>query len=322
MELPDRYTSMVRCRLPVQQAPMGSVASVELAVAVAEAGGVGSLTATGRSASSLERVVDELAARTTGVVALNFLTDQIDLDALQVAASGVAVVDFFWSTPAPRPAALAHEGGALVSWQVGSVEEARAAAGAGADVVVVQGTEAGGHVWGHAALLPLLAAVLDVVDVPVLAAGGIGHPRTLAAVLAAGASGARVGTAFIATEESGAHERYKQAVVDAGAGSTTITDAFRTGCPLCATSARHRVLAGCIEAAAGLPEGDAGEVQIGSRTVAVPRGSFMSPTPATTGHVEAMVMYASDAAEAVTAVRPAAEVLTWLCDGAEALLSR
>jgi NAD(P)H-dependent flavin oxidoreductase YrpB (nitropropane dioxygenase family) len=103
----------------------------------------------------------------------------------------------------------------LVSWQVGSAEEARAAVGAGCDQVVAQGTEVGGHVRGRMSLLPLLSEVLDAVDVPVLAEGGIGDARALAAVLAAGADGARIGTRFVAARESGAHPRYVDALIAA-----------------------------------------------------------------------------------------------------------
>src|SRR5215217_502552 len=245
---------MVGCRWPVQQAPMGSVASADLVVAVADAGGVGSLTTTGMSTPYLVKILDDIRNRTDGAVAANFLTADVDVDVLRSAASRVRLVDFFWSDPDPTLVQIAHDAGALVSWQVGSAEEARAAVDAGADVVIAQGNEAGGHVRGEASLLPLLSAVLDAVDVPVLGAGGIGHPRALAAVIAAGASGARVGTAFIATEESGAHSSYKQAVVDSGLGASEITDTFSYQCPLCATSARHRVLTTCIDAAHALTE--------------------------------------------------------------------
>ena len=227
----------------MQQAPMGSVAGADLVVAVADAGGVGSLTTTGMSGSYLVKVLDEITGRTSGVVAAELLDRPTSTPSWSGwLRRGSGLVDFFWSEPDPAVVDIAHRAGALVSWQVGSVSEARAAVDAGADVVVAQGSEAGGHVRGTSTLLALLSAVLDVVDVPVLAAGGIGHPRALAAVLAAGASGARVGTAFIATDESGAHPAYKQAIVDAGLGATAITDTFAVGCPLCATSARHRVL--------------------------------------------------------------------------------
>jgi nitronate monooxygenase len=300
---------------------MGSVAGADLVIAIADAGGVGTLSATGMSVSALSKLLDATTARTSGVVAANFLTDEVDLDALRLAASRVRLIDFFWSDPNPRRADIAHEVGALVSWQVGSVEEAVAAVAAGADVVVAQGVEAGGHVRSYTALLPLLAGVVDAVDVPVLAAGAIGHPRGLAAVCAAGASGARVGTAFIATRESGAHPEYKRAIVEAGLGATAISDVFRNGCPMCATSARHRVLRSCIEAVAAAPDAEVGEVVYGRTSVPLPRGSFQPPIATTTGHIDAMAMYASDAVVHVDDIRPAADVLDWLCQGADQLLT-
>ena len=305
----------------MQQAPMGSVAGADLVVAVADAGGVGSLTTTGMSPSYLVKVLDEITHRTSGVVAANFLTADVDAELVGLAAARVALVDFFWSEPGPAVVDVAHRAGALVSWQVGSVSEARAAVDAGADIVVAQGSEAGGHVRGTSSLLALLSVVLEVVDVPVLAAGGIGHPRALAAILAAGASGARVGTAFIATEESGAHPAYKQAIVDAGLGATQITDTFAVGCPLCATSARHRVLTSCIDAAARLTDDAVGEIRYGTKTTPLPKWSPLSPSRTTTGRVDAMAMYASDAASAITDIQPAGRVLSWLCEGAEQLLA-
>jgi|SoiMethySBSTD1v2_1073268.scaffolds.fasta_scaffold495845_2 nitronate monooxygenase len=301
---------------------MGSVSSPDLVAAVAEAGGVGSVTVMGMSPSYLTRLLDDITARTSGVVAVNFLTADVDPDLVALAASRVRLVDFFWSDPNESLIEIAHRAGAVVSWQVGSVPEARAAQDAGADAVIAQGSDAGGHVRGTSGLLNLLPGVLDAVHVPVLAAGGIGHPRALAAVLAAGASGARIGTAFIATNESGAHPLYKQAVVDAGLGGSAITDVFSNQCPLCATSARHRVLTGCIEAARAAVDEEVGEITFGSKSFPLLRGSPLSPSTTTTGDIAAMVMYASDAAADVTCVRPAAQVLSWLCDGADDLLRR
>jgi nitronate monooxygenase len=141
---------------------------------------------------------------------------------------------------------------------VGSLGEARAAADAGCDLLALQGIEAGGHIRGHSALLPLLESVLGQLDLPVLAAGGLGDARAFAAVLAAGADGARVGTRFVATSESGAHADYKQAVADAAADSTEITGAFSV-CPLCATVPRARVLRSCIDALRDLADDTVGE---------------------------------------------------------------
>ena len=184
-----RYTELTGCRVPVQQAPMGAVSTSALAVAVADAGGVGSITTLGMTAVQVDSVLAGLAARTAGVLAANFLTDGIDPETVAAAAGRVRIVDFFWADPDPALVEVVHRGGALACWQVGSLDEALAAAEAGCDVVVVQGTEAGGHVRGHSELRPLLESVLGQVGVPVLAAGGIGDARAFADALAAGADG-------------------------------------------------------------------------------------------------------------------------------------
>src|SRR5215831_12266583 len=219
MAVTTPFTGLAECRVPIQQAPMGSVSTPALAVAVAEAGGVGSITAMGMAPADLDKLLARLAARTSGVLAANFLTGQIDPEAVAAAAARVRIIDFFWADPNPALVEIAHRGGALACWQVGSLDEARAAADAGCDAVAVQGIEAGGHVRGRSPLRPLLESVLSQLDLPVLAAGGIGDARAFTAVLAAGADGARAGTRFVATTESGAHPRYKQAVADAGADS-------------------------------------------------------------------------------------------------------
>ena len=303
-----RFTELAGCRVPVQQAPMGSVATTALAVAVAEAGGVGSIVMLGMNPAQVDKVLGGMAARTTGVLAANFLTGDIDPEAVAAAAGRVRIVDFFWTDPDPSLVEIAHRGGALACWQVGSLDEARAAAEAGCDVIAVQGTEAGGHVRGHSPLRPLLESVRGQLDLPVLAAGGIGDAAAFAAALAAGADGVRAGTRFVAAAESGAHPWYRQAVVDAAAGSTEITGAFSV-CPLCATSPRARVLRSCVGALRDLAGDTAGETMSGGRRVAVPRGHGTPPGASATGHVDAMAMYAGESVAAITSVEPAAAII-------------
>ena len=160
--------------------------------------------------NQMTEVFGDMRRRTSGVFGANFLIPEAfvsDLNEIreqvETASKLVKVVEFFYRQPDPSLVDLVHKGGALASWQVGSSEEAVAAAEAGCDMVVAQGIEAGGHVRGKVSLLTLLSQVLDSVQVPVLAAGGIGSGRALAAVLAAGASGVRVGTRFIAATEAG-----------------------------------------------------------------------------------------------------------------------
>ncbi len=303
-----RFTELVGCRVPVQQAPMGLVATTALAVAVADAGGVGSITMLGMSPAQVDKVLGAIAARTAGVLAANFLTGDIDPEAVAAAAARVRIVDFFWADPDPALVSVAHQGGALACWQVGSLDEARAAVSAGCDVIAVQGAEAGGHVRGHSPLRPLLESVRGAVDVPVLAAGGIGDARAFGAVLAAGADGVRAGTRFVAAAESGAHPLYRQAVIEAGSGSTEITGAFSV-CPLCATSPRARVLRSCVSALHDLAGDTAGETTAGGHRVAVPRGHGSPPGAAATGHVDAMAMYAGESAASITSVVSAAAII-------------
>jgi nitronate monooxygenase len=317
MELTTAFTELVGCQVPVQQAPMGPVSTPELAVAVADAGGVGSVTAQWLSAVEVDQMLAGLAAQTTGVLAANFVTEDTDREAVEVAAGRVRIVDFFWADPDPALVDLVHRHGALACWQVGSAEEARAAADAGCDVIAVQGSEAGGHIRGQVSLLPLLESVIGRVDLPVLAAGGIGSGSAFAGVLDRGAAGARVGTRFVATDESGAHPAYKQAVVDAVAGATEITGAFGV-CPLCATVPRARVVRACIDALRDLPGDTVGEAVVGGELVCLPRGHGLPPGSAATGHIEAMPMYAGESAAAVTAVEPVAAVMRSWCSAATA----
>jgi nitronate monooxygenase len=302
------FTELTGCRVPVQQAPMGPVSTSALAVAVADAGGVGTITTLGMTAAQVDKVLAGMAARTAGVLAANFLTGNIDPEAVAAAAGRVRIVDFFWADPDPALVEVAHRSGALANWQVGSLDEALAAAEAGCDVVTVQGTEAGGHVRGHSELRPLLDSVLGRIGVPVLAAGGIGDARTFADVLAAGADGVRAGTRFVAAAESGAHPEYKQAVTDATVGATEITGAFAV-CPLCATSPRARVLRSCIGALRELDGESVGETRSGGQRITLPKGNGTAPGAAATGHIGAMPMYAGESAASITAVEPVARII-------------
>ena len=306
-----RFTELVGCSVPIQQAPMGTISSPGLAVAVADAGGVGTVTALGLPPEVLVRRLEEMGRRTSGVLSANVVTPDIGEQVVVDVAERVRLVDFFWFDPSPRFVDLVHRSGALAGWQVGSVAEARAAEDAGCDVVTVQGVEAGGHVRGSTPLRRLLPEVLDAVDVPVLAAGGIADGRSFAEVMAAGAAGARIGTRFLATVESGAHPAYKQAVVDAAGDCTVITDAF-ADCPLCATSPRARVLRSAVERVGELEDDVVGTAIMGRARVPVPRGSGLPPVAGVEGHLDAMAMYAGAAVGSVTDIRPAAEVVAEL----------
>jgi NAD(P)H-dependent flavin oxidoreductase YrpB (nitropropane dioxygenase family) len=310
------FTELVGVSAPIQLASMPGIATPELVAAVADAGGLGMLGAPMMSAAALEESLAQLAARTRGAVGVNFLMPFLDPACIPIAARRARVVEFFYGPPDPELVASACAFGALVSWQVGSPEEAVAAERAGCDFVVVQGTEAGGHVRGTTSLLPLLSLVLDAVQIPVVAAGGIATARSLAAVLACGCGGARIGTRFVASTESGAHPAYVKALLDAAAGDTCLTEAFSDPWP----DAPHRVLRSAIAAAEALAEDVIGEERIDGEALPIRRFSVIPPTVATSGRIDAMALYAGESVANVSSVRPAAAIVAELVAGAEALL--
>jgi nitronate monooxygenase len=310
-----RFTELVGCEVPVQQAGMGAASTPELAAAVSNAGGLGMLAATADDVSAdIDAVLRAAPGRPFG---LNFLMPFFDRALFDAVAARVPLLEWYWSQPDPVLVGLAHDAGALAAWQVGSVDEARAAADAGCDLIVAQGIEAGGHVRGTLGLLPLLDAVLDAVTVPVVAAGGIGTARGVAAVLAAGAAAVRIGTRFAATLESGAHPRYQQALIDAEAADTVVTEAFSVWWP----AAPHRVLRSAVEAAEALDDEFVGDVGGAGEPFRIPRFAVRPPNRATRGRVDAMALYAGQSVGAVRALVSAAEVVRELADGAERLLS-
>lgn len=314
MTIATRFTDLVGCDMPIQQAGMGAASTPELAAAVSNAGGLGMLGAT---ADDLPAEIDAMAVVAPGrPFGVNFLMPFFDRAMLDAVAPRVPLVEWYWAQPDPVLVGVAHDAGALAAWQVGSVDEALAAVDAGCDLIVAQGIEAGGHVRGTIGLVPLLDAILDAVDVPVVAAGGIATARGVAAVLAAGASAARIGTRFAATLESGAHPSYKHALLDATAADTVVTETFSVWWP----NAPHRALRSAVEAAEALAEEFAGDVSGAGEPFPIPRFAVRPPNVATRGRIEAMALYAGQSVGAVRAIESASAVVCELAEGAEKLL--
>jgi nitronate monooxygenase len=296
---------------------MGRIGTPQLAAAVTNAGGLGMLPGGGARAA-LEPLLDEVRAATRGPFGVNFLLPFLDPDAVDAAASSARLVEFFYGDPDPDLVCRVHAAGALAAWQIGSVGEARAAVEAGCDVVVAQGTEAGGHVRGGLALFPLLEQVLGTVSVPVVAAGGIATGRTVAAALAAGADAVRVGTRFAVARESAAHPDYVEALLRAVGEDTVLTEAFGLDWP----DAPHRVLRSCLEAAKASDDAVVGVRDEGGQEAPIERWDSTPPTTNVRGRVAAMALYAGEGVGAVQRVQPAAEIVRELVDEAETLLAR
>ena len=212
---------------PVVQAGMGGgLSRHELAVAVSEAGGLGTIAVNG--AAAIERELTAARALTDRPIAVNLLLPFARRDWFEAAAAADVVITF-WGAPKRRtPGVWLH--------QCGSVSEARAAYAAGADAVIVQGVEAGGHVRGSEPALEFLERVRTALpDYPALLAGGIANRDDVRRALDAGAAGAVAGTRFLLSEESRAHPEYRSRLL--AADTTLLTELFGFGWP-----APHRVL--------------------------------------------------------------------------------
>src|SRR5216683_5350411 len=211
--------------VPIFQAGMARYTTAELVAAVSNAGGLGIVGGLGRSPDELRseiRQVRELTSRPFGV---NHVLCQLDPAAFQVTiAQRVPVLSLAWGR-SEELTYQAHEAGIKVIHMVSTPEEAGLVASDGADVVVAQGTEGGGHV-GTMSTLPLVPLVVDLVGgVPVLAAGGIADGRGLAAALMLGAQGALIGTRFLATPEARGRGHSKDVILNA-LGSQTVASKF------------------------------------------------------------------------------------------------
>jgi nitronate monooxygenase len=214
--------------LPVVQAGMGGgLSRHELAAAVSEAGGLGTIAVNG--AAAIRHELAAARAMTGRPLAVNVLLPFARRDWFEAAAAADVLVTF-WGRPRRRT------GGAWLH-QCGSVEEAQRAQAAGADGIIVQGVEAGGHVRGTTPALQLLEEARRALppDYPVLLAGGIAARADVRAALEAGAAAAAAGTRFLLSEESRAHPLYKERLL--AADETLLTDLFGAGWP-----APHRVV--------------------------------------------------------------------------------
>ncbi len=227
MPIHTRICDMFEIDHPVFLAGMGQVAYPKVCAAVSEAGGYGTLGMATESPEAIRehmKEVRKLTDKPFGVDLLAALPEQMvnSIDAIieEGASSFIAGL----GVPGPVVGKL-HDAGLKVISMCGKVEHAVRAEEAGCDVVVAQGTEAGGHT-GRVAGMALIPQIVDAVDIPVLAAGSIVDGRGLAAALAFGADGVWVGTRFIASEEGRAAPEFKSKIVESGGADTKITRCY------------------------------------------------------------------------------------------------
>ena len=302
---------------PVVQAPMSALP--ELAAAVSNAGALGMLALTWSTPAG--DVVRQTAALTDRPFGGNLILSSDQHRRLDEALeAGMRIVSLFWGDPTGYVEQV-HEANGVVLHTVGSAEEARMAVDHGVDVIVAQGWEAGGHVRSQVATLPLVPAVVDAVaPVPVIAAGGIGDARGVAAVFALGAQAAWLGTRFLLAREMPVQEEYRRRVMEAAeTDAQWYADLYDVGWP----DAPHRALrnstAAAWEAAGRPPSGSRpGE---GDVLAHFPSGEQIlryepgAPMAGTTGDIEALSLWAGQSVALIKQPQTAAEIVAQLVSG-------
>jgi NAD(P)H-dependent flavin oxidoreductase YrpB (nitropropane dioxygenase family) len=318
----------LRIEIPIIQAPMAGAVGPALAAAVSNSGALGMLALWRADTATVRRQIRETQALTSRPFAVNLNLQFPQEERLETClAEGVRVISFFWRDPAalvPR----AKSAGATVLYTVGDAADAKRAVDAGVDIVVAQGWEAGGHVRGMVATLPLVPAVVDAVaPVPVVAAGGISDGRGLAAAFALGAAGAWIGTRFLASEEATIHPHYRQRLLRAAENDTVYTeDLFDVRWP----NAPHRTLRNrtveAWEAAGRPPSGHRpgqGEVIGQSRSVgSIERYQSYTPGNDAEGDIDAMSLWAGQSVGLVSKVQAAGDIVREIAGEARAILAR
>lgn len=369
-EFRTRLTERYGMRYPIVQAGFSALyVTPELAAAVSNAGGLGCLGAAPEPAEGIRNLIRQTKALTSRPFGMDFV--YFPMGGVTIWSPGyeddkehrtreinwsctdrhidvciderIAYVVFFWTAPEARWVKRLKAAGIPVWAQVGSVRGAREAVDWGADVIIAQGMQAGGHCRGYQDAEPtmrqeLVARVKEEVpsDIVVLGAGGIADGRTLADALREGAEAAWVGTVFCASEESYAHDEYKRRVVavENGWAETRASSLFGPEWPGGYTrSIMNRVMRqwqGREDQRTATPGPERiGQHRVGIYTVPggipyeMPKFSLMLPTRDTTGDFEEMCLLAgAESAPLVKSVQKAAEIVVQMGEGARLILNR
>ncbi len=324
--MPNAFSSLVDIDTPIVQAAMGGATCPQLAAAVSNAGGLGMLALGWSPPDAVRAEIRATKALTKRPFGVNLVLTQPQEERVAIClAEQVPAISFFWGQAGPLTE-VAHRGGARVLHTVASADAARIAVDDGADAIVAQGWEAGGHVYGTVATMALVPAVVDrVAPVPVLAAGGIADGRGFAAVIALGAAGAWIGTRFLASAEARIHPRYRDRLLAAKETDTEYGVLFDVGWP----DAPHRILRNATieawEAAGRPPPGRRpreGAVLAKSMDGDVVAYQSHTPQASDEGDIDALALWSGQGVGLVRRVQPAADIVREIRDEAWAILAQ
>jgi NAD(P)H-dependent flavin oxidoreductase YrpB (nitropropane dioxygenase family) len=328
-DMDTSITRLLGIERPIIQAPIGGLSVPALAGAVSNAGGLGMMAITWMTLDEIRAAIAEARALTDRPFGVNVIIDRNDepQDARVEAAleAGAPIVSFFWGDPAPFVDRV-HAAGAKATMTIGSAEEARRAADAGVDVIVAQGWEAGGHVWGQVSTLALVPAVVDAVPgTPIAAAGGITDGRGLAAAIALGAGAAWMGTRFVASDEAPAHPHWKAKIIGASETDTYYSTLFDVGWPDAPhRTLRNQTIEGWLTAGSPAPGQRPNEGEVlatrpdGTELV---RYSSTSPRDSVVGRIDDLSLWCGQGVALVKEVLPAREIVRRTVADAERLLA-
>jgi NAD(P)H-dependent flavin oxidoreductase YrpB (nitropropane dioxygenase family) len=318
---------MLGIEVPVIQAPIGYASCPALAAAVSKAGGLGSLALTGRGPQGVWNLIAETRRLTDRPVVANFiLAYEVEAEIDAALEAGAPIVSLFWGDVAPFAQRI-RDAGAMLLVSVGSVAEVRQAALAGADAIVAQGWEAGGHVRGTVSTLALVPQAVDAVDpLSVIAAGGISDGRTLRAVLALGAQAAWVGTRFLAAAEADIHPVYREALLRSGPEDTYYGPLYDVGWPdapgRSIVNSTVRTWRAAGEPPPGRRPGEGDQLATATDGWVARRYEATTPHSGYQGEVEAMPLWAGQGVGLLREVAPAAAIVARLMHEAGSALTR
>jgi NAD(P)H-dependent flavin oxidoreductase YrpB (nitropropane dioxygenase family) len=314
---------------PIVNAGMAMIARPALAAAVCDAGGLGTIGADINPPEILRDLVRETKTLTKRPFGVDLIGDFVTDEHLSLLIEErVALAIFFWTLPMRDQVERLKEAGIKVWMQIGRVAEALEAASLGADALIVQGAEAGGHNRAEASTMTLFPRIRRRFPaLPLLAAGGIVDGTTMAAALVLGADAVWCGSRFLAAQEADAHAAYKARVLSADVGDTAISSIYGPEWP---GQPMRAIVNDGVRVALGR-EADAiadatgqivGSTILNGQTISVPRYSAILPTRDFAGDIEQVCLTAGQSAGNIDEILPAGEIVRRMTSEAEAVLAR